>query len=274
MSESEPSPAFLPLDDALAVRLDGDTAHADVADGYDIFGLTHGGYLLALAAHAVLARSEQPDLFTVTGHFLRKTTTGPVQVHVHRAGGSRRFTTWWAQLSQDGEVALTVMASVGDRTGVDGPGWSDVDLPRVPDGQLTERAGAGDGPTSGLPAAARRLGLRLDRSTVPFLEGRTEPPALVRGTVDVHPADQLAALVACDITPPPVWNALGAQGWVPTLELTAHLRARPEPGPMTVEARTRHVSDGFLEEDALVVDATGRLVCQSRQLARWTQPSS
>ena len=263
--------AHLPLADALTVRLDGDVAHGQVAEGYDIFGLTHGGYLLALAANAVLARSGAPDLITVTGHFLRKTRSGPVSVHVHRAGGSRRFTTWWAQLSQDGEVALTVMASVGDRTTVDGPAWTDAALPQVDEAELTEPAVDGGGPTAGLPQAAHRLGLRLDRSTVGFLEGRTGPPAAIRGTVDVEPADQLAALVACDVTPPPVWNALGAQGWVPTLELTAHLRARPEPGTMVVQARTRHVSGGFLEEDALVVDAAGRLVCQSRQLARWTQ---
>ena len=42
---------------------------------------------------------------------------------------------------------------------------------------------------------------------------------------------------------------------------------------MTVEASTRHVADGFLDEDALVLDADGRLVCQSRQLARWTEAS-
>ena len=214
----------LPLSDALAVRLDGDTASSEIADGYDIFGLTHGGYLLALAANAVLARSGAPDLFTVTGHFLRKTTTGPVQVHVHRAGGSRRFTTWWAQLSQDGEVALTVMASVGDRGTLDGPSWSAGPLPRVDDADLLPVAGA-DGPTSALPQAAHRLALRLEAATVGFLEGRTSGDAVVRGTVDVDPADQLAALVACDITPPPVWNALGRSGWVPTVELTAHLRA-------------------------------------------------
>ena len=38
--------------------------------------------------------------------------------------------------------------------------------------------------------------------------------------------------------------------------------------PCTVEASTHHVGGGFLEEDALVHDAAGRLVVQSRQLAR------
>lgn len=76
--------------------------------------------------------------------------------------------------------------------------------------------------------------------------------------------------MACDITPPAVWNVLGRKGWVPTVELTAHVRARPASGPLSIEVGTHHVQDGFLEEDALVRDARGRLVVQSRQLARWT----
>ena len=92
----------------------------------------------------------------------------------------------------------------------------------------------------------------------------------VRAVAESVPADQLGALLACDITPPAAWNALGARGWVPTVELTAHVRARQGVGPLSVRAWTHHVQDGFLEEDALVHDADGRLIVQSRQLARWT----
>jgi hypothetical protein len=48
------------------------------------------------------------------------------------------------------------------------------------------------------------------------------------------------------------------------------VRARTGVGPLSVRATSRHVTDGFLEEDALVHDAEGRLMVQSRQLARWT----
>jgi acyl-CoA thioesterase len=54
---------------------------------------------------------------------------------------------------------------------------------------------------------------------------------------------------------------------VPTLELTAHVRARPAPGLLACDVRTRFVSAGFLEVDGEYWDSTGTLVAQSRQLA-------
>lgn len=61
---------------------------------------------------------------------------------------------------------------------------------------------------------------------------------------------------------------MGLSGWVPTVELTAHIRRRPAPGPLRVAITTRNLAGGFLEEDAEVWDFEDRLVAQSRQLAR------
>jgi hypothetical protein len=52
------------------------------------------------------------------------------------------------------------------------------------------------------------------------------------------------------------------------VELTWHMRAVPAPGPLAVETRCRHVGGGWFDEDAEVWDAAGRLVAQSRQIAR------
>ena len=57
-------------------------------------------------------------------------------------------------------------------------------------------------------------------------------------------------------------------GWAPTLELTVHVRARPAPGWLMLRHETRNVAGGMFEEDCEVWDAAGRLVAQSRQLAR------
>ena len=254
---------------------------ATVHPGYDVFTIPHGGYLAALAGSAVLAATEQPDLFTITLHYLRKATEGPMRFEVDLVGGSRRFTTAHARATQDGEPVIAVLASVGDRTAMEGPSWhrsepweadaAELAPPAGTDGLPGERTSAGEfAARFDPPNIARRFALRPDVPSFAFATGEVTGDATLRARMDVDEPDQLAGLIACDITPPAVWNALGAEGWVPTIELTAHVRARPTRGPLTVVTRTDHVTDGFLEEDALVHDADGQLVVQSRQLARWT----
>lgn len=239
-----------------------------VEDGWDVYGTPHGGYLAAIVARAVLAATQAPDLFTLTVHFLRKAAVGPITIRVEEVGGSRRFTSLQATATQDGQPVMTALASVGDRSTLGGPSWH-AEEPWTPsEGELGPRADEAEG--FQLPSIAWRLNMRLANAR--FLQGETvaDEPATIRALLEVEDPDQLTALIACDATPPAAWNALGAQGWVPTVELTAHLRARPAPGPLRVTASTRHLQTGFLEEDATVYDSSGTLVVQSRQLARWT----
>ena len=51
------------------------------------------------------------------------------------------------------------------------------------------------------------------------------------------------------------------------MQLTGLLRARPAPGWLRLESRSRVVAGPWFDEDTTVVDAAGRLVCQARQLA-------
>ncbi len=101
---------------------------------------------------------------------------------------------------------------------------------------------------------------------------RDEPSGLpeMRGYFrlrDGQEPDPYVLALAVDGLPPVVFG-LGATGWAPTVELTWHMRAVPCPGPLAVAARARHVSGGWFDEEAEVWDAAGRLVAQSRQLAR------
>ena len=74
-------------------------------------------------------------------------------------------------------------------------------------------------------------------------------------------------VTAVDAFPPTVFFADLPVAWVPTIELTTHVRARPAPGWLACAFTTRFITGGFLEEDGEVWDSTGRLVAQSRQLA-------
>ena len=71
-----------------------------------------------------------------------------------------------------------------------------------------------------------------------------------------------------DATTPPIFNKLGSVGWVPTITLTSHIRGFPSPGPLKVSAKTEFVTKGFMEEDREIWDSDGKLVGQSKQMAK------
>ena len=90
--------------------------------------------------------------------------------------------------------------------------------------------------------------------------------AWVRFADDREP-DALALVTFADALPPTTFAA-GRFGWAPTVQLQVLVRAVPAPGWCLVEARASEVAGGWLDEDYRIWDSTGRLVAQSRQLAR------
>jgi hypothetical protein len=73
-------------------------------------------------------------------------------------------------------------------------------------------------------------------------------------------------MLAVDAFPPAVFHLELPAGWVPTLEMTVHVRDLPAPGPLTGLFRTRYVTNGLFEEDGQLWDSDGRLVALSRQM--------
>ena len=70
-----------------------------------------------------------------------------------------------------------------------------------------------------------------------------------------------------DAFPPSLFSLLGKVGWVPTLELTVHVRRRPVPGWIQARFTTTDLHDGLLIEDGQLWDEEGHLVARTRQLA-------
>ena len=83
---------------------------------------------------------------------------------------------------------------------------------------------------------------------------------------DGREPDVAALPLFADAFPPAVFAHVPSS-WVPTVELTVHVRGRPAPGWLIGSFRTRYLVDGYLEEDGELWDSTGRLVALSRQLA-------
>ncbi|MFL6156278.1 MAG: thioesterase family protein [Marmoricola sp.] len=271
------------------VRPLGDGVHAaDLAPGWHVGGGINGGYLLAIIGRSVaatLAESEpakgHADPFSVSSHFLSASVSGPayVRTEVVRSGG--RFSTVAATLLQDVDGTpvprISALATYGDLDRAHDAA-SDAAAaalgivlapPELP--PLEECLESRDAPEDFKKIAPLldRFGTRFDPRTAGWTVGRPSKEGVIQGwfkLADDRPLDPIALLLVVDALPPVTFD-LGMPGWAPTLELTAHVRARPAPGWAIVRHLTRTVAGGLFEEDCEVWDSTGTLVAQSRQLA-------
>ncbi|MFL6172256.1 MAG: thioesterase family protein [Marmoricola sp.] len=277
------------LDRDTAVSLLGPGRYAAaLAPGWVVGGGVNGGYVLATLANAVAAELEalvgekrHVDPFSVSSHFVTPAAPGPavVSCELIRSGG--RFSTVRASLSQDVDGTLVprivAHATFGnldrahdERSDLEAAAVGLALQPPVlpPPEECVESRDAPEDFKKIAPLLDR-FGTRFDPPTAAWRDGNPSRHGLIQGwfkLADDRPLDPIALLVVLDALPPTTFD-LGMPGWAPTLELTAHVRARPEPGWAIVRHQTRTMAGGLFEEDCDVWDVTGRLVAQSRQLA-------
>src|SRR5207237_1247913 len=97
-------------------------------------------------------------------------------------------------------------------------------------------------PIRGVSAIAERLDIRLDPATAGWAVGAPSGEGAMRawfGLADGRDHDPLSLLLAVDALPPTAFE-LGLTGWVPTVELTVHVRSHPAPGPLRIAITTRN----------------------------------
>lgn len=247
----------------------------DLSAGWTIISAVNGGYLLAVLGRALADALPHNDPFTISAHYLTASRPGPAVIRTDTVRTGRTLSTGQASLFQydeeGGEVErIRVLASYGDLDALPDDVRTTARPPVFP--PMDQCFGPEDGPApvSGSSAIADRLMLKLDPSTLGWALGAPSGKGEMRswfGLADGRDADPLSLLLAVDALPPTAFE-IGLKGWVPTVELTVHVRARPAPGPLRVAITTRNLAGGFLEEDAEVWDSEDRLVAQSRQLAR------
>lgn len=257
------------FDDAIAVTPANDeTYNATVHAGWDIRGNANGGYVLALVANAMRQTAQGRNPVTITAHYLAPLIAGPVQITTEILKQGKRFTTVIATIRQGGRDAVTTLGAFGEaQAPIDGLVHVAGIPPALPDFDNCVRQGSGE---MGFPAAFRdQVEVRLHPDDCGFGRGQPSGNALVRGWFsfpDNRPIDALGLLLATDAFPPAVFNLDLTPGWVPTIELTAHVRAEPAPGPLRCVFTSRFVHGGMFEEDGELWDSRGVLVCQSRQI--------
>jgi acyl-CoA thioesterase len=238
----------------------------EIQPGWDIMGNTDGGYLLAIAARAAAEAAGRPDPVSVTAHYLRPGTPGPVSIDTEVVKTGRRFSVVRSTLGRDKPI-ITTLGSYGTLEPSDAVERVDSEPPDLPppDECITME------PTDTFPPPFMgKVEIRFDPAETLFATGTPSGRPHMKGWFrlrDDEPVDTIALLLAVDAFPPTVFNANLPIAWTPTLELTAHVRAQPVPGWLRCEFTTRFITGGFLEADGELWDESGRLVAQSRQLA-------
>lgn len=240
-----------------------------IHDGWDINGNANGGYLLALAGNGLRAVAGRPDPVTLTAHYLAPGKPGDVVVEARPVKQGKRFATVTGSLVAGDRTLLQLVGAFGDlaqsaRAGAPYMASGPPELPPMED--CVPRTSAGPVPV----AFADKLDVRVRPSDMGWIDGAKSGRAEMAGWLsfaDGRPIDTLALLLVTDAFAPAVFNLDLDAGWVPTVELTVHVRAVPAPGPVRCMFRTRFISGGMFEEDGEVWDSAGNLVALSRQLA-------
>jgi acyl-CoA thioesterase len=268
--------ALRPLPDA-APPGDGGSAlafTAGISHRWDTVGPPNGGFLLALAVRGLAEAVPFPDPITVTGHFFRPAHHTPVELHVERIRAGKAHASAMARVLQDGKEFLRTLATFADLgVAADGRGGADRSDARPPVLPPPEEClpvrelqpHQWDDLPGRMPELYRAIDVRLARPE------RREPGEIARlegwmRFVDGREPDVAALPLLADAFPPAVLD-IAESVWVPTVELTVHVRGRPAPGWIAASFRTRFLCDGYFEEDGELWDSTGRLVALSRQLA-------
>lgn len=252
--------------DTSVERVGNDEFRATLTDRWGALGgMPNGGYLLAVCGRALAETLPLPDPFVASAFYLRRTSPGPVEIHTETVKLGRRLATGEVRMTQGGKESMRVVASFGDLAAAAGRTTmfrSAPDLP-APEDCLDLMA------NGGLPGVS--IADRCDYRA-PKVPGWThgEPsgdPSLefwmrLKGREEHEPVTLLALVDAAAPAVLEIGEFASA-----TVELTVHLRARPAAGWLACRSFTRHVMNGYHEEDFEIWDSTGTLVAQSRQLA-------
>ena len=243
------------------------TFSAEVFDGWDITVNANGGYLLAMMGRAMQQHSGRRDPFTVTAHYLAPAPAGPLEIEVDTVKTGKLVTTMNATMRRGDRNIMRVLGAWGEMAAVE-PQIVTATPPYLPSyEQCTSRNSDGGEFTICL---LQNVTNRLHPDDSTFISGTPSGTAQMRGWIhfpDDRPIDTLALLLAVDAMPPPLFNLPYEKGWVPTLELTVHVRAVPVGKRLACSFRTKVVQGGLLEEDGEIWDESGTLVALSRQMA-------
>lgn len=246
---------------------------ARIDEEWSIAGKPNGGYLLALCANAALETlraggEDHPHVIATTGTFLSAAPFGAARLEVEELRRGRSSSVLRSRLlSEDGEPRVEAVVTCGRLHDGAAPHHDGVAPTQVPTVEQCVRLPV-DAPGLHVPLMGV-LDERLDPACLGWATGSPSGAGELRGYLsfeDGRAFDPLALVMAVDAFPPSTFD-LGLTGWVPTMSLSAWVRALPAPGRLVVRTRARLVQDALVDETCDVWDSRGQLVATGHQLA-------
>ncbi|NIH80236.1 thioesterase family protein [Amycolatopsis viridis] len=242
---------------------------AEAHPAWTVLGKPNGGYLLAMLGRAAARSGAHPDVVAASALYLRSPEPGPVALDVEVLRAGRSASQVRTRMTQDGTPCVEALFTLGALDPEAKPYWSD-GLPEPVRGEpadcvrVTGPAGGGPG-----PAIMDQVELRIQPGDLGFSRGAPSGAGVLRGWLSLPGGadlDPFALLYAVDAFPPASLD-VAVTGWVPTLELTAYVRALPAPGPVRVLQKAQLIEGNRVDQACFVWDSRGRLVAQATQLA-------
>lgn len=252
---------------------------------WSISGHPHGGFTLALLARAaMLTAAEQDgisgDPVAISAEFLRGAGLGPALLRTEVRKVGRQTSVIEAHLEQRGRSCVEARVVIG-RLPAQKAGWSDLPvMPPEPPPNAVPLLEDVPGFGSAVYRLVQDCDVRIDSGSAAHLVRKPSRSMPQRDRQPAYPqphmrlwvrprtadVDVFFALLAGDINPP-IPYLIGRTGWSPSVQMTGLIRARPVPGWLRVQVDSRAVSGHWFDSDATVLDSSGQLVCQLRQLA-------
>jgi hypothetical protein len=270
------------FDAATAVRptRDPDQFEADVHEHWTVGDKPNGGYLLALLGRAarVTGRTgggQDWEIASSAITYLRPPGPGPATVRTTLLRQGRSASHVRAVMAQDGHDLVDAVFVLGELPRDPAPRYDGIQPLHAPSAEECVRL-APRIPGGVYVGIMDVLDLRLSPDTLPFTD--SPPPADARAELrgwtrfaDGREPDPLSLLFSVDAIPPATLM-IGSTGWVPTLQMSAYVRARPAPGWLGIRMTANLVGDGMVDETCVLWDSRGLVVAQSTQLARLRFP--
>ena len=250
------------LDDTTLDAIGENRWLANLKKGWRIGRVPNGGYVLALVGRAISRSLNHADPLSINAFYLEPTQVGEAEIEVEilRVGKGTQFAS--ARLYQESNLKIVANAAYTDLDSLKGPTNTVMTPPDVP---------AFDSIT--VPKHnALEIHNTIDTRIVKGAEFFTCQQPTNTGEfiaymqyvdgADIHPID---LLMFSDMMPPPSFTLVPNIGWVPTVEITVQLRAKPASGPILCRARSHALIKGVTEQDCEIWDANNDLVALGRQ---------